>query len=99
MPGTVVKDEAIEKYRVFFSAGSLLFTVGMDVNGKHGPPSSHYYALEGQTILHVDCKLALPSVDLLCYNCNHFRNTTIHLKGKNSSLSGRIRVYLHGVLQ
>jgi hypothetical protein len=79
MPGTVVKDEAIEKYRVFFSAGSLLFTVGMDVNGKHGPPSSHYYALEGQTILHVDCKLALPSVDLLCYNCNHFRNTTMHL--------------------
>jgi hypothetical protein len=95
---------------VLFFAGSLPFTFGMDLNGKNEPSSPHYHALEGQTILHVDWKLAFPPVDLLCYNCKNFCKTTMHLlhnrtqrtspRGENSFLlSGRIWVYLCSVLQ
>ena len=94
MPGTVAQEEAIEKYRAFFSAGSLSFTFGMDVNGnKNEPPSPHYHALEGQTILHVDWKLAFPSVALLCYNCKHFRNTTMHLLHDRTNFSKRKKLF------
>ena len=79
-PKTNAKQEAMEKYRAFFPPGALSFTFGMDVNDKtNQPPSPHYHALEGQSILHVDWKLAFPAVELLCYNCMHFRKTKQHL--------------------
>jgi hypothetical protein len=86
-PETVAKQEAIGKYRAFFPAGSLSFTFGMDMNGKNEPPSPHYHALEGQSILHVDWKLAFPSVDLLCYQCLHFSNTEQHLVHDRTNFS------------
>jgi hypothetical protein len=101
---TAHKQEANEKYRAFFPPGSLSFTFGMECNVNE-PPSPHYHALEGQSILQVDWKLAFPGVNLLCFNCKHFRNATQHLihdrtnfsKRKNCFLSGHIWVYLHGV--
>jgi hypothetical protein len=78
---------------MLFFAGSLLFTFGMDVIGKNEPPSPHYHALEGQTILHVDWKLAFPSVDLLCYNCKHFCNTTMHLLHDRTNFSKRKKLF------
>jgi hypothetical protein len=85
-PETVAKQEAIEKYRAFFPAGSLAFTFGMDVNDKNDP-SPHYHALEGQSILHVDWKLAFPAVDLLCYNCMHTRSMKEHLVHDRTNFS------------
>jgi hypothetical protein len=86
-PETVAKQEAIEKYRAFFLPGSLSITFGMDVNDKNEPPSPHYHALEGQSILHVDWKLAFPAVDLLCYSCMHFQNTKQHLVHDRTNFS------------
>ena len=71
LPNTVVTQDAILKYRQFFSPGSLSFTFPMDVNDHNHAPSPNYHLLEGESILHVDWKLAFPSVDLLCYNCKH----------------------------
>ena len=68
---TPAAQEAIARYRQFFLPGSLSFTFPMEVNDQGNSPSPHYHALEGQTILLVDWKLAFPSVDLLCYNCKH----------------------------
>jgi hypothetical protein len=44
-PETVAKQEAMGRYRAFFSAGSLVFTFGMDVNEKNEAPSPHYHML------------------------------------------------------
>ena len=69
LPATVATHDAIRNYRQFFSPGSLSFTFPMDVNDQNNDPSPSYHLLEGETILHVDWKLAFPSVELLCYNC------------------------------
>jgi hypothetical protein len=62
----VAKQEAIEKYRAFFTPGSLSFMLGVNVNDTDEAPSPYYHALEGQSILLVDWKLAFPAVELLC---------------------------------
>jgi hypothetical protein len=71
-PDTVAKQEAIEKCRAFFRPGSLESEFQKDCgagkNKKNEPPSPHCHALEGQSIVHVDWKLAFPEVDLLCCN-------------------------------
>jgi hypothetical protein len=92
-PETVVKQEAIEKYCAFFPLGSLLFTFGMDMNDKNEPPRLHYHALEGQRLLYVDWKLAFPAVDLLCYNCKHFCNSTQHLLHDRTNFSKRRKLF------
>jgi hypothetical protein len=68
LPATLTAQDAIRKYRQFFSPGSLSFQFQTDVENA---PSPNYHLLEGETILHVDWKLAFPSIDLLCYNCKH----------------------------
>ena len=86
---TVPTQEANEKYRAFFSPGSLSFTFGMDVNNNNEPTSPHYHALEGISILHVDWKLAFPAVDILCYNCKHEDNKRTHLRHDRTNFSKR----------
>jgi hypothetical protein len=86
-PETLAKQEANEKYRAFFPPGSMVFTFGMDMNDKNEPPSPHYHALEGQSIVHVDWKLAFPAVDLLCYNCKHSSDTKAHLVHDRTNFS------------
>ena len=105
LPATVTAQDAIRKYRQFFSPGSLSFQFQTDV--ENAPPSPNYHLLEGETILHVDWKLAFPSIDLLCYNCKHASSEKVerHLvhdrtnfsKKSCSSQSGPIQDYLHGV--
>ena len=92
-PETVAKQEAIKNYRAFFSPGSLSFTFGKEVKNNNEPPSPHYHALEGISILHVDWRLALPAVNLLCYNCKHFRNTTQHLLHDRTNFSKRKNLF------
>ena len=104
LPATVTAQDAIRKYRQFFSPGSLSFQFQTDVENT---PSPNYHLLEGETILHVDWKLAFPSIDLLCYNCKHASSKKVerHLvhdrtnfsKKSRSSQSGPIQDYLHGV--
>jgi hypothetical protein len=89
---TAHKQEANEKYRAFFPPGSLSFTFGMECNVNE-PPSPHYHALEGQSILQVDWKLAFPGVNLLCFNCKHFRNATQHLIHDRTNFSKRKKLF------
>jgi hypothetical protein len=63
----------------------------MDVSNE--PPSPHYHALEGQSIVNVDWKLAFPKVELLCYNCKHFRNTATHLLHNRTNFSKRKQLF------
>ena len=91
-PETVAKQQAMEKYRAFFSPGSLSFTFGIDANGKN-EPSPHYHALQGLHILHVDWKLAFPDVELVCYNCKHFKNTRQHLLHDRTNFSKRKNLF------
>jgi hypothetical protein len=94
-PDTVTKQEAAEKYRAFFPKGSFEFTFGVDMcdDEPNPDPSPHYHALEGQTILHVDWKLAFPKVDLLCYNCKHCRNENVHLVHDRTNFSKRKKLF------
>ena len=92
-PKTVATQEAIQKYHAFFSEGSLSFTFGKEAKKKNRPPSPHYHALEGQSILHVDWKLAFPEVDLVCYTCRHFGETTQHLVHDRTNFSKRKNVF------
>jgi hypothetical protein len=92
-PETVATQEANAKYRAFFAPGSLSFTFGADVNDKNRPPSPHYHALEGQSILHVDWKLAFPEVDLLCYNCKQFSDTRRHLIHDRTNFSKKKKLF------
>jgi hypothetical protein len=71
----------------------------MDVSSE--PPSPHYHALEGQSIIHVDWKLAFPKVELLCYNCKHFCNKTTHLLHNRTNFYKRkqlFSIWTHSVL-
>ena len=86
-PETFANQSMIGRYRAFFSPGSLSFTFGMDVDNKNEPPSPHYHALEGQSILYVDWKLAFPAVELICYNCKHFNGDKRHLLHDRTNFS------------
>jgi hypothetical protein len=63
----------------------------MDVSNE--PPSPHYHALEGQSIVNVDWKLAFPKVELLCYNCKHVRKTKQHLLHDRKNFSKRKQLF------
>jgi hypothetical protein len=90
-PDTVTKQEAIEKCRAFFRPGSFEFEFQKD--RCNAPPSPHYHALEGQTILHVDWKLAFPEVDLLCYNCKIQEGAKKHLLHDRTNFSKRKQLF------
>jgi hypothetical protein len=91
-PDTVPKNEAIKKHRAFFRPGSLEHTFQMDCCKKNEPPSPHCHSLEGQTILHVNWKLAFLDVDLLCYNCK-IQGAKKHLLHDRTNFSKRKQLF------
>lgn len=66
LPETDNMNEAVSKYRQFFTLGPLTFTFPWDVSEQQAGPSPHYHMLEGASIYLVDWKLAFPSVLLHC---------------------------------
>jgi hypothetical protein len=94
-PDTVPKQEAIEKYRAFFRPGSFEFEFEFqkDCCQKNEPPSPHYHAMEGETILLVDWKLAFPEDDLLCYNCKIQEGAKKHLLHDRTNFSKRKQLF------
>lgn len=86
LPSTTALDNAIVAYRQFFAPGSLSFTFPKDLDDEICGTSPWYHSLEGTKFFLVDWKLAFPSAEILCFNCNgHLHHERTNLS-KNKKL-------------
>ena len=86
LPSTTALDNAIVAYRQFFTPGLLSFTFEKDLDDENCGTSPWYHSLEGTKFFLVDWKLAFPSADIVCFNCNgHLHHERTNLS-KNKKL-------------
>jgi hypothetical protein len=89
LPDTNAFVQVYQKYRRCFRPGSCTFNFEMDITQSPDGPSPFYHVIEGQTFIHLNWKLMLPTVKLLCFKCKHMKpeseDITLHHERTNWS--------------
>ena len=89
LPVTATTTWAMKNYRSYFAPGSIQFTFPKEYQDQNKAPSKWYHAMEGESIMLVDWKLAYPSNPLYCFNCKHnqAQPNLVHLEHMRTNYS------------